>query len=608
MNKHIDVEHCIDSGQFKQALGLLETLQPSIWRDTQTLKCLRGLKLANFAGDYAKQLCDEVFEQTLSYGGVRPSSADLKHMLQHLGLILSEAGYHQEAIKIIATLSKQKPHLASLHREHAYVLSNAQEIDGAQQALHQALLLEPLHTQSHAQLARLYCRTGRVEQGCAAYYRALALEPNNRLLLSRLCFWSNYTDSITQRDQYQISQLWRQACEFSKQNENLKNHAYSVADKSKQRLKLAFLSSQLNSSSVLPCLYALLSELKPNDFDLIVYNDKNKVVNDKNKVVTELSKYASVIDTQSLSNEALKSKIKDDKIDVLFDLTGHHANNRLEIFAERSAALQISWLTYPSTTGVQQIDYRLTDRIIDPVGISDAHYSESLARLAHGFLCFDAPPAAPTIKKSDSRSSIRFGSFNSLAKISPRTLDAWASCLHAVDQSTLCLKRKQLDSKQARDFYRRQFELRGVDPSRLIFLSNVPTTQAHLEHYNDIDIALDTSPVNGMATTFEALWMGTPVLSLTGKTSASRVGKKILDAVQLDTFCVNHVSEFSHTADLLARDVPLRQRLNSELRNRLKESDLMNKTQFAADFTNTVKRCWRERCTSKDMASEANNG
>jgi len=471
LNKHIDVEHCIDSGQFKQALGLLETLQPSIWRDTQTLKCLRGLKLANFAGDYAKQLCDEVFEQTLSYGGVRPSSADLKHMLQHLGLILSEAGYHQEAIKIIATLSKQKPHLASLHREHAYVLSNAREIDGAQHALHQALLLEPLHTQSHAQLARLYCRTGRVEQGCAAYYRALALEPNNRLLLSRLCFWSNYTDSITQRDQYQISQLWRQACEFSKQNKNLKNHAYNVADKSKQRLKLAFLSSRLNSSSVLPCLCALLSELKPNDFDLIVYNDNNKVV-------TDLSKFASVIDTRSLSNKALKSRIKDDQIDVLFDLTGHHANNRLEIFVERSAALQISWLTYPSTTGVRQIDYRLTDRIVDPVGISDAHYSESLARLAHGFLCFETPPAAPAIKKSDSQSSIRFGSFNSLAKI----------------------------SKQARDFYRKQFELRGVDPSRLIFLSNVPTTQAHLEHYNDIDIALDTSPVNGMATTFEALW------------------------------------------------------------------------------------------------------
>ena len=595
MNKNIDVERRLKRGEFKQALVELDKLPACMWRDTHILMCLRELARLKDAGALAKRLHNDILAKTLNYEGSKPSKSELRHLLRHIALILSEIGEHAPAVQITSKLCAESPKLVSLHRERAYTLSNAGDIDAAESALQHALMLDPLHAQSHAQLARLYCRTGRVDQGCSAYSRALALEPKNCVLLSRLAFWSNFTNHTTQRNQYQLSQLWQLACHFNAQQEQ------SARLIQKQSLKLGFVSSQLNSSNVLPCLNALLANLNTQECETVVYNDTS-IFNKR------LKSSVNVVETKHLSNNALVSRIQEDQVDILFDLTGHHSSSRLAIFAQRAAPVQISWLAYLSTTGLKQVDYRLTDRQIDPVGLSEEHYSETLVRMPHNFLTFSEPLQAPEIDKTETKTGLRFGSFNSLAKISPVTIDAWANCLHLVADSTLCLKRKQLNSESARNFYRSQFKQRGIDPERLLFLTSDPNPSRHLAHYNDIDIALDTSPVNGLATTFEALWMGTPVITFSGETSASRIGSLLLSSVNLEQLCATDLGSFANTAKQLANDPTRRSQLNKDLRKRLLDSELMNEQQFAEDFMYTVKQCWLDKCTSPNKEEGRTNG
>jgi len=579
LNNKRSIEQKVKRGEFELALTDLESLPASVWRDTTKLKCLRRLKLVGKASRLAESLHTQMVDNVLSYDGQRPSDSEKTHILRHISLALSEGGQHQAALAIIERLIEESPKLAALYREHSYILNNAGHTDTAEASLKEALLSDPSHVQSHAQLARLYCLTGRVDLGCIAYSRALALEPDNSLLLSKLSFWSNYTDASSQRDQYQLSRIWQKSNHFPS--------AIYLGERLEQKsqLKIAFLGRQLASSSVLPCLNALLRNLK-READVNLH----------------LKASVTITNTSQLSDKALSKQIAADQIDVLFDLNGHHPSNRLSVFAHRAAPLQISWLAYPATTGLEQIDYRLTDRIVDPVGINEHNYSEELARLSHSFVCFDEPDSTPAIEKSESNEIVRFGSFNSLAKISPRTLDAWAICLHRVSNSTLCLKRKQLKSERARTYYRSQFEQRGINQDRLILLADDPSPNAHLAQYNNIDIALDTSPMNGLATTFEALWMGTPVISLSAKTSASRIGARLLDAVQLSDLCVNRVSEFGESANRLAQDPALRVQLNRNLRKQLQTSDLMNTRQFGADFTYLVKRCWQKKINRLEVS------
>lgn len=225
--------------------------------------------------------------------------------------------------------------------------------------------------------------------------------------------------------------------------------------------------------------------------------------------------------------ERLAAEIRNDGIDILVDLGGFTANNRLLTFALRPAPVQVTWLGYPHSTGLDAIDYRLTDAWADPPGHSEQLHSEKLLRLPEGFLCYGPDPESPTPEAP--QGPVTFGCFNGLAKINDRVIEVWARILNRVPESRLYLKTRPLQCEETQAVMRARFAAAGVDPARLIMDSFDGSHADHLAAYNKVDVALDPFPYNGTTTTYDALWMGVPVVALEGDRHVSRVCVSILN-------------------------------------------------------------------------------
>ena len=222
--------------------------------------------------------------------------------------------------------------------------------------------------------------------------------------------------------------------------------------------------------------------------------------------------------------------IRTDEIDILVDLAGHTAKNRLPVFTLKPTPVQITYLGYPNTTGLTTMDYRLTDVLADPLG-QEAFYTEELVRLPQGFLCYTPPAESPEVGPLPVRETgyVTFGSFNMLPKINVRVVEAWSRILKAIPHSRLILENKSFRDDSTRERYLVLFQEYGVSADRLDLIGWLPRIVDHLDLYHCIDIALDTFPYNGTTTTCEAMWMGVPVITLGG--SACRPGKcKLTDA------------------------------------------------------------------------------
>jgi predicted O-linked N-acetylglucosamine transferase (SPINDLY family) len=287
-----------------------------------------------------------------------------------------------------------------------------------------------------------------------------------------------------------------------------------------------------------------------------------------------------------LTDKAVAALVRNDRIDVLVDLAGHTAGNRLSAFAEKPAPIQVSWLGYPATTGISAIDYRFTDDIADPPGATERFHTETLWRLSGGFLCYTAPREAPPVSPSPCGTGqpLTFGSFNNLAKVNRAVIEAWAGLLSAVAGSRLLLKSKALRSADVQQRVWEVFAGRGIARERIMFEGWAEGLAAHLALYGKVDIALDTFPYNGTTTTFEALWMGVPVICLAGDRHSARVGASILTRCGLSNFIAASLDDYRAKATALARDPPALGDMRQALRPRVASSPLCDGKAFAAQI------------------------
>ena len=227
--------------------------------------------------------------------------------------------------------------------------------------------------------------------------------------------------------------------------------------------------------------------------------------------------------------------ISKDEMDILVDLAGHTGYNRMLLFARRPAPVQVSWLGYPNTTGLPTIGYRIVDGYSDPPGLTEPFCTEKLIRMPESFLCYrpdkDSPAAGELPASKSGR--VTFGSFNVLPKVSGKTFALWAALLRAIPESNLIMKTRSFFLTGPPATSRWKCLRHMVSLLRGLNWYDKPSFKEHLEMYNQIDVALDTFPYNGTTTTFEAIWMGIPVITLAGDTHASRVGASILSNIGL---------------------------------------------------------------------------
>ena len=302
--------------------------------------------------------------------------------------------------------------------------------------------------------------------------------------------------------------------------------------------------------------------------------------------------------TVGMDDSAAAKQIREDGIDVLVDLAGHTGQNRLLVFAKRPAPVQVTWLGYPNTTGLTAIDYRLTDEIADPEGDADALYTETLVRLPGGFVCYgpasDTPEAAAC--PVHQCGSVTFGSFNVLSKVTPEVVAVWAEILDRVPKSRLLMKNRSLADEETRARYLQMFDAHGVAAERIELCAWINSSAGHLGAYARVDIGLDPFPYNGTTTTCEALWMGVPVVTLSGDRHSGRVGASILTRVGLADLVAEAEAAYVEKAVALAGDIDRLAALRLELRDRLGRSPLCDAPAFIRYVEAAYREMWRRAC------------
>jgi predicted O-linked N-acetylglucosamine transferase (SPINDLY family) len=298
------------------------------------------------------------------------------------------------------------------------------------------------------------------------------------------------------------------------------------------------------------------------------------------------------------SDTSVLAQIQKDNIDILIDLAGHTHNNRLPLFALKPAPVQVTYLGYPNTTGLQTIDYRLTDTIADPPSFQQ-FYTEKLMYLSPCFLCYEPLNHTPSPERHYSE-KITFGSFNNLGKMNAHVVQTWAAILKELPNARLFLKSKVLADDKMQQFVRNTFSKYDIQPDRLDFSGYINHYTTHLEQYHKVDIALDSFPYNGTTTTFESLWMGVPVLTLAGKTHSSRVSKSILTSLGLTDLIASSESDYIAKAIRLASNKSLLNTLRYSLRHLLSHSQLLNAKGFVRQLETVYQKiCQTDRNNNK---------
>jgi predicted O-linked N-acetylglucosamine transferase (SPINDLY family) len=299
-------------------------------------------------------------------------------------------------------------------------------------------------------------------------------------------------------------------------------------------------------------------------------------------------------DTASFTHEALAEQIRADQIDILVDLTLHMSGSRLLSFARKPARVQLTYGGYPSSTGLQAMDYRLTDPYLDPPGVGDELYAEQSVRLPDCFWCYvpDGPQPDVSALPSDHVGVITFGCLNNFSKVNDDVLRTWAQVMRHVERSRLLLL---APAGSARQRTLHVLAAQGISPDRVEFTPHQPLA-SYLKTYDRIDIGLDTFPYNGHTTSLDSFWMGVPVVTLVGRAAVGRAGWSLLSNLGLTELAATHEAQFISTAVELAQDRPRLHRLRHELRSRMLQSPLTDSRRFAGNLESVYRSIWRRWC------------
>ena len=343
-----------------------------------------------------------------------------------------------------------------------------------------------------------------------------------------------------------------------------------------KKIRVGFLSADFKWHVVMAWSWDLLNGLDKNFFATYCYAN----VLDADNVTEHFQSTVDVWrDISKLSDAEAAKLIRDDEIDILFDLSGHTTDNRLRVAAYRPATVQISGIGYMNSTGIDCFDYFLSDKFCAG---DESWFTEKLIRLPHSHICYNSQlkletSDAPCLKKG----FVTFGSFNNFAKVTDSILVAWKKILDRLPRSRLLLKHKIFSTADGRNFVGERLKNFGFDLNR-VDMRNY--TANHAVDYFDVDIALDTFPYTGGVTTCEALWMGVPVVTLFGTRHGTRFGLSILKNVRLDELAVANFDDYVERAVALASDTELISILRKNLRGMMKKSPLMDAKNYILDI------------------------
>ncbi len=513
----------------------------------------------------------------------------------NLGSTLLEIGKLEAAIDTFLHALGLKHREAEIANSLGRAYQKLGQAAEAEQWLLRALAGKPDYADAFNNLGLVLLDSGKPIDGLAAFRKALAINP--KLVAAH----SNYLLALNYPSGFDSAFVFAEHQQFAAAHAEplaAQMPAHANSREPGRKLRIAYVSPDFRRHSVAFFFEPILAAHNRETYEVYCYAH----VDIEDEVTTQLRSLAdNWRNIKGLNDEKAAALIRLDEIDILVDLAGHTGGNRLPVFAFKPAPVQVTYLGYPNTTGLPVMDYRVTDAIADPPGMTDRFYAEQLVRLPKGFLCYQPPATRLDIGPGPalSKGFVTFGCFNNFSKVNPDVVEWWAKILSGLPGSKLLLKSRVLADEATRVRLLARFGEQGIKPDRIELVPHVVSDMEHLELYNRIDVALDTFPYNGTTTTFEALWMGVPVVTLAGNVHAARVGASILSNVGLPELIAETPADYVAKAVSLAKDVGRRELLRREIRERLKISPLMDATAFTHSLELAYRDMWLKWCTSQ---------
>jgi predicted O-linked N-acetylglucosamine transferase (SPINDLY family) len=461
--------------------------------------------------------------------------------------------------------------------------------DEAEAALRRALDLEPRFVAAWHLLGNMLRGTSRLAEALDAFAAARKLEPERFDLESMELLTLTLSDTLSAGELFERHRAFGARLEAAVP---ARAASHALDPEPERRLRVGYVSCDFNRHPVAWFVLPLLERHDRAQVEVLCYSTGDK----PDEVTAQVRAAADGWrEARALSDAALAELVECDAIDVLVDLTGHAGANRLGAFARQPAPVQLSWLGYLHTTGLTRIQYRFTDARADPPGPSDRLHTETLVRLPHSLWCFRPPHGADHAPRPPclARGHVTFGSFNHAPKLSASARRLWAEILRRLPRARMLLM--GVPPGRAHDDLVRDFAREGVAAERLTILPRVSVGE-YLRQFDAVDIALDTTPYGGGTTTFDALWMGVPVVTLSGDRPASRSAASILGELGMDEWIAASPADYVRIALAQAADPARIAALRGGLRRRLKESALMDEARFARDVETAYRTLWRAWC------------
>jgi predicted O-linked N-acetylglucosamine transferase (SPINDLY family) len=560
---------------------------------------------------------ESLYQQILSR---QPGHADA---LQLLGVIMYQSGRNAEAIDLISRAIAIAPQISDWYSNLGGALRAAGRTGEAIAALRRAVQLKPQSAVAHFNLGNALAEARDSDQAIAEFRLSLSIRPDSAECLNNLgialkdrdidqsveCYrkavkinptyddaWSNLLLGLHYRC-CDRDAIFREHVEWGQLK--LAQHrgaatGHPAAEPHRQRkLRVGYVSGDFREHSVSYFSSAFLRHHDPAQFEIYCYDNTRKPDAVSTAQRDWVKNWRRIV---NVDDQAVAGMIRQDQIDILVDLSGHSGLNRLPVFAYKPAPVQVTYVGYPNTTGLGSVDYRITDAVADPPGLTDSINVEKLVRLPDTAWCYTPNPHAPPVNALPATRNgfVTFVSCNNLAKLTAGMLELWGKILLGVDRSRLIIQGDGLHDQPTRDRVMAPLLACGVNARRIELLPRAPSTALLLPTYNRADIALDTYPYHGTTTTCEALWMGLPLITLSGNMHVARVSTSLLTTVGLAQLIAESPAEYLKIAEKVAGDIPRLARWRQGMRERLLGSPLMDARRFTAALENAYLQMWRD--------------
>lgn len=443
----------------------------------------------------------------------------------------------------------------------------------AKELLEKCLQLNPNYSAAWMNLGKCQIILRFFQQGISSFLKAFELNKSNLDALSNYLYSLSYSDQLSEN--FIIQEHIKYSPHFLKRSK-----ISIINNKSKDsKINIAYVSGDFNRHSVAEFLLPVIKNHNQSKFRVHCLSN-NSLEDDYTKLFMQYSNFITIYD--KTDNEVI-DLINQNHIEILVDLSGHTALNRMTLFACKPCKIQINWIGYSTTTGLDSMDYRLVDHYTDPEKDDEIHIEKKI-KFQNFFSTFSKPVdyniEIPPCLRHD---YVTFGSFNNTNKMSDSVITTWSKILCSNHKNKLILKNIKFRDSRYKELINTEFLKNGVKPNQLRYY-DILEKKDHFNLYNEIDIALDTFPYNGVTTSFEALWMGVPIMAIEGTTHQSRVTYSILKNLDLTELSSGTIEGYINKTNDLALDFDKIVNYKKNIRQFLLDSKLLDSVKFTKEL------------------------